>query len=597
MAWTYILAGGNSSAGVNASDYGLGGTSGGKNYYHSATTNKYIYFDGVWLIGATLGSASGLYANSNTSEGNDPPLTTDNAWGQFNGGTPVPTVTRTAAGYTISGAVSGPDKSGVTITCTASGQTTQTATTASDGTYTSPALANATWTVTATKTGYSYSGPLTVTVNGANVTGANFGETFSISGTVSGSGQAGATVILQQSGSTVATTTTASGGTYAFAGVANGSYTLVVSQTNYSYTPASLSVSVSGANVAGENFSTLWTGVGTAVCVGGVLASGGAVRPGGVPAAQAAAGVVAAGWRIVTDAGGGATWAAAGGSGSPLIGGQAGAQMQAAVTAGGLCQYLASAAVAAWGAVSALGGRLLGGGAGAASGAGAGGRGIGVRGGAGQAAAQALASGGGTRLATAQCGAGAGSGVRAAGTAVRCAAAAAAITAAVLVQGVLQALQAASSLVLLASGRLARSRLASSVRLALAPPMLATRLAPRHMLAQNRGGSTAMNYLGTKEKTPDEIVPQRWGVDFAPNLIAGESLSSARIVVRDQSSLEDVTAAMVAGDPVIAGTLVTATFQGGVSDRTYAVALEVTTSGGAVSEEAFLIAVRTPPGL
>lgn len=105
-----------------------------------------------------------------------------------------------------------------------------------------------------------------------------------------------------------------------------------------------------------------------------------------------------------------------------------------------------------------------------------------------------------------------------------------------------------------------------------------------------------MEYLGTKEKTPEEVVPRRWSVDFGPNLVLGETLSEARITVRDRETREDVTAAMVAGAPVIEGTAVTATFQGGGSGRTYAVTVGVTTSLGAVSEEVFLIAVRVPQG-
>lgn len=62
-----------------------------------------------------------------------------------------------------------------------------------------------------------------------------------------------ATVTL--SGHATATTTANSAGNYTFTGLANGSYTVTPSNGGYSFTPASQSVTVNGADVSGINFT------------------------------------------------------------------------------------------------------------------------------------------------------------------------------------------------------------------------------------------------------------------------------------------------------------------------------------------------------
>ena len=74
--------------------------------------------------------------------------------------------------------------------------------------------------------------------------------TYSISGTITTSGGAGIAGVTVSRGG--ATTTTNSSGAYTFTGVSNGSYTLTPSLTGYTFSPASRSVSVSGANVRSE---------------------------------------------------------------------------------------------------------------------------------------------------------------------------------------------------------------------------------------------------------------------------------------------------------------------------------------------------------
>ena len=68
-----------------------------------------------------------------------------------------------------------------------------------------------------------------------------------LSGTISGGG-AGATVTL--SGTASATATADASGNYSFSGLNNGSYTVTPSNTGFTYTPASQTVTISGANLA-----------------------------------------------------------------------------------------------------------------------------------------------------------------------------------------------------------------------------------------------------------------------------------------------------------------------------------------------------------
>jgi len=77
--------------------------------------------------------------------------------------------------------------------------------------------------------------------------------TYSISGTVSGAVQAGATITL--SGNSTGIATTDSSGNYSFTGIANGSYTVTPYRSGYEFTPANSAANVNGANVTGKNFT------------------------------------------------------------------------------------------------------------------------------------------------------------------------------------------------------------------------------------------------------------------------------------------------------------------------------------------------------
>ena len=78
-------------------------------------------------------------------------------------------------------------------------------------------------------------------------------QSYSVSGTVSGVG--GATVTLSASSTTVASTTASGTGSYSFSGVLNGTYTVTPTLMGYSFSPASASVTVNGANLTGVNFT------------------------------------------------------------------------------------------------------------------------------------------------------------------------------------------------------------------------------------------------------------------------------------------------------------------------------------------------------
>jgi hypothetical protein len=77
---------------------------------------------------------------------------------------------------------------------------------------------------------------------------------FGLSGTINpATGGSGTTVALSGTAST--TTTADSVGNYAFAGLENGTYTIVPSHAGFTFTPNSQSMPVNGGNVRGVNFT------------------------------------------------------------------------------------------------------------------------------------------------------------------------------------------------------------------------------------------------------------------------------------------------------------------------------------------------------
>lgn len=188
----------------------------------------------LWLL-ASL-TALGLSAGACSSSSSTPP--------------PPPPPTTYVIGGTITGAAS--------VTVALSGTSSGTTTTDGTGKYSFIGLANGTYTVTPSKVGYAFNPVSTlVTLSGADATGKDFAatvaaNTYSIAGAVSGAITDGVLVTL--SGSASGTVNTSGGGTYAFAGLANGSYTVTPTKVGYGFNPASRTLVVNGADMPGQGF-------------------------------------------------------------------------------------------------------------------------------------------------------------------------------------------------------------------------------------------------------------------------------------------------------------------------------------------------------
>ena len=157
--------------------------------------------------------------------------------------------------FSISGTISPPTSgSGTLVTLSGAGSATITAD--SSGNYSFANLVNGSYTVTPSKTGFTFS-PTSqnVTVNGSSTTAVNFtatGQSFSISGNVSTAG-ANATVTL--SGGASASTTADASGNFSFGSLGNGSYTITPTKSGYAFTPSSQPVTVNSGNVSSINFT------------------------------------------------------------------------------------------------------------------------------------------------------------------------------------------------------------------------------------------------------------------------------------------------------------------------------------------------------
>jgi hypothetical protein len=161
----------------------------------------------------------------------------------------------TAAPIVISGTI-GVGADGVAVTVTLSGSSSASTTTNSSGGFTFSGVANGSYTVTPTKTGFTFTpSSRSVVMNGASATGLDFTATatptWKISGTISPSSiSSGGTVTL--SGAASATTTVDATGTYSFAGLINGAYTVTPTKSAVTFAPVSRAVTISGANVTAD---------------------------------------------------------------------------------------------------------------------------------------------------------------------------------------------------------------------------------------------------------------------------------------------------------------------------------------------------------
>jgi hypothetical protein len=165
--------------------------------------------------------------------------------------------------YSISGTVTsgGVGLSGATLTLSGAGSGT--ASTDANGNYTISGVVDGTYTVTPTKGGYTFAPTSTsVAVSGANQTGTNFtaiatatSSSYSISGEVSSGGTGLSGVTMTLSGNGTGSTTTDASGKYTFLGLSNGNFVVTPSMPGTTFSPKNIAVTVSGANVAGRNFT------------------------------------------------------------------------------------------------------------------------------------------------------------------------------------------------------------------------------------------------------------------------------------------------------------------------------------------------------
>ena len=93
---------------------------------------------------------------------------------------------------------------------------------------------------------------LVMSCGGAGGSSNTSDPTYTLSGTVTGVVQQGVTITL--SGPGIVSTTTSTGGTYSFAGLANGYYTVTASRANYAFSPSARVVPVNYANAVAADF-------------------------------------------------------------------------------------------------------------------------------------------------------------------------------------------------------------------------------------------------------------------------------------------------------------------------------------------------------
>ncbi len=221
-------------------------------------------------VGAYTTGADGGFVFSNVPNGSytltpsladhtfDPPARSVTVAGanaanqDFTGNPVIPT-------YTISGIVrdtAGTGIANVSVSLSGGGAYT----TGADGSYLFADIPNGSYTVTPSLADYTFDPPsLSVTVAGANAanqdfTGTPVPRTFSVSGTVTDTdGNGVENVVVTLTGG--ASSTTDASGQYVFADVLEGTYTVTPSLFDHYFDSASRQVTVSGADVAGVNFT------------------------------------------------------------------------------------------------------------------------------------------------------------------------------------------------------------------------------------------------------------------------------------------------------------------------------------------------------
>ena len=184
--------------------------------------------------------------------------------------------TATADTFAVSGTVSGEVKAGVTITLIGIAKTFQ-ATTDAAGAFSLLDVTAGTYTLTPSLTGYEFTpATRTVTVTGAAITAQDFTATAvpnAVSGTVGGDVKTGVVLTLVGNGKTLEATTDATGA-FRVADATAGTYTLTPSLTGYTFFPASLSMTILGAAISGQDFAATALPFAVSGTVGGDVNAG-----------------------------------------------------------------------------------------------------------------------------------------------------------------------------------------------------------------------------------------------------------------------------------------------------------------------------------
>lgn len=183
------------------------------------------------------------------------------------------TATRETGIRSITGVVSGAVRAGVTLSL--SGPAAASAVTNAVGGYIFSSLGEGSYTVTPSLHGYSFDPPgRAVTLGGSDAIGVDFVASalpaHSISGMVSGAVKAGVSVSL--GGAHAASTLTDAAGGYTLPGIVDGSYTVTPSITGYGFSPPSRTVTVSGADLANVDFTSVAVATSVVLVAGDVTA-------------------------------------------------------------------------------------------------------------------------------------------------------------------------------------------------------------------------------------------------------------------------------------------------------------------------------------
>ena len=251
---TYSISGTVTNGGVALSSVTitLSGTSSGSTSTNSSGSYSFTGLaNGSYTITPSLSGYEFTPAN--------PTVTVNNA----NASASFIAIANSTPTYNITGTITksgGGVLQGVTITLI--GTSSGIKTTDASGNYSFTGLANGSYIITPTISGYVFD-PVTrvVTVSNSNAT-ANFNATvnssptYTISGTITkstGGTLQGATISLS-GGSSRTATTNLSGG-YSFTGLANGSYTITPTLSGYTFNPVNRTVTVSGADVQSISFT------------------------------------------------------------------------------------------------------------------------------------------------------------------------------------------------------------------------------------------------------------------------------------------------------------------------------------------------------